>query len=227
MATMNLKLKAGLLAGVLAVTASTGCSEDADTGSEEHDDHDDDHDDHNHDNELITTVTLTFTSEDGDAVTASFRDLDGDGGASGTTENLVLAPETTYSVRLELLNELEDDTEDVTEEIAEEAEEHFVFLYGPNVSGPSSDGDGFLVHEFDDLESDYTENVVGEDLPVGIASIVTTNTAGDGRLSVAVRHLPPLNGAPQKLSDLPDAFARDEAIAGSNDVDVTFEVSVE
>lgn len=236
---MKLKLKAAFFAGLLSVTASTGCSEDAEAESEDdhdhdhdddhEDDHDDDDDDHDHDheNELITTVTLTFTSEDGESVSASFEDLDGDGGASGTTENLVLAPETTYSVRLELLNDLEDEPEDVTEEIAEEAEEHFVFLYGPNVAGPSSTGDGFLVHEFSDLESDYTENVVGDDLPVGIESTVTTSAAGDGRLSVIVRHLPDLNDVPQKTAELPDAFARGEAIAGSNDVDVTFEVRVE
>jgi hypothetical protein len=226
---MKIPKRLALFTALLFATA-TGCDDDSGSSEEEHseDEHDDDdHDghDHNHENELITTVTLTFTSDAGDVVTASFSDPDGDGGASGTTDRIALAPETTYAVELTLLNELED--ENVTEEIAEEAEEHFVFLYGPSVTGPASMGDGLVTHEFDDVETDYAENTVGDDLPVGISSIVTTGAAGSGTLSVLVRHLPPVNDAAQKTAELPDAFARGEEIPGSNDVDVRFELTVE
>ncbi len=220
-----MRTKSVLLVALLAF--STSACDDDDESPTEHDDHDGhDHDhDHNHDNELITTVELSFTSSTGKVATATFVDEDGDGGASGTAERLVLDANTTYEVQLRLHNDLED--EDVTAEIAQEAEEHFVFFYGPSVRGPSSAGDGFLVHEFDDLESDYTENEVGENLPVGLSSIVTTSAAGDGQLSVLVRHLPQLNDAPQKSASLVDAFARGEVIAGNNDVNVVFEVVVE
>lgn len=236
---MNTSNRLALFTALLFATA-TGCDDHsgaADDGEGqasgnvcgddgEEDDHGHDHShDHNSENELITTVTLTFTSDDGDVVTASFSDPDGDGGASGTTDAIALAPNTTYAVELTLLNDLEN--EDVTLEIAEEAEEHFVFLYGPNVSGPASMGDGLVTHEFADSEADYTENCVGDDLPVGITSTVTTGDAGAGTLSVLVRHLPPINDAPQKTADMPDAFARGEEIAGSNDVDVRFELTVE
>lgn len=204
----------------------SGASEEESGGHEDDDGHDHDHDhDHNHDNELITTVTLTFTSREGAVVSASFSDPDGDGGASGMTDPIVLAPETTYDVALTLTNDLED--EDVTEEIAAEAEEHYVFFYGPNVMGPASMGDGLVIHEFADVETDYADNEVGEDLPVGLASVVTTGAAGEGELSVLVRHLPPLNDDPQKTAEMVDAFARGEEIAGSNDVDVRFELTVE
>lgn len=234
---MNTSKRLALFTALLFATA-TGCDDDSGAGGEEgpdtdgecgeHDDgghgHDHDHD-HNSENELITTVTLTFTSDAGDVVTASFRDPDGDGGASGMTDAITLAPNTTYAAKLTLVNELED--EDVTLEIAEEAEEHFVFFYGPNVVGPASMGDGLVTHEFSDVETDYTENCVGDDLSVGLSSTVTTGDAGAGELSVLVRHLPPVNDAPQKTADMPDAFARGEEIAGSNDVDVTFELTVE
>ncbi len=219
-----------LACGALALSP-LGCDSDAD--ADEHhdtDDHDHDHDtdDHDHDHgetELITTVTLTFTSDTADTVTASFRDPDGDGGASGTTEEIVLAPGTTYTMTVGLLNELED--EDITEEVREEAEEHQFFFFGESVSGPASMGSGLLTHGYADLESDYTENAVGEDLPVGIASTVTTAEPGDGDLTVMLRHLPPINGSPQKAPGLAEAFAAGGTPPGETDVDITFVVHVE
>jgi len=226
---MKSKLSATLFAGLLSVGV-TACDDEGEAHEDEHGDEDEDaHDhDHGHDHDEghgITTVTLTFTSEDGEVVTGSFRDEDGPGGESGVADKIILAADTTYNVEMELVAELEETN--VTELIADRAEGHFVFFHGPQVSGPASAGDGFLVHEFDDLESDYTENEVGEDLPLGLASIVTTTTAGEADLSVIVRHLPELNDTPQKTADLPEAFARGEEIAGSNDVDVTFDIEVE
>ncbi|MEM6291696.1 MAG: hypothetical protein AAGA54_10540 [Myxococcota bacterium] len=197
--------------------------------TEGHDDEGDD-DGHSHDGneetEVITTVTLTFTSDTADTVTATFQDLDGDGGASGTSEPITLAADTTYTMTFEVLNELEDPAEDVTAEIAEEAEEHFVLVYG-DVDGPASAGGNLVTHAYADVESDYADNAVGDDLPVGLSNTITTNAAGVGELSVMLRHLPQINDEPQKTADLPMIFQGGSDIAGDVDVDVTFDLTVE
>ena len=190
-----------------------------------HDDHGEDTDDHNHEEELITTVTLTFTSDTADTVTASFRDPDGDGGMSGTTETITLAANTTYTMTIELLNELED--EDITEEIREEAEEHQFLLFGTAVAGPASMGSGLLTHAYADVESYYTDNAVGDDLPVGLSNTITTSDAGMGELDLMLRHLPPINDAPQKAPGLAEDFGAGGTPPGDTDVNVKFDVVVE
>ena len=162
-----------LLTTCLIAALPLGCDSDAegDEGSHEteggHDTDDDDHEE----TELITTVTLTFTSDAGETVTAAFSDLDGDGGASGTADLVMLAADTTYSLAIQFTNDLEQPAEDITEEVGDEAEEHQVFVYGASVTGPGSMGDGLLTHAYADVESDYTENETGEDLPVGLQSL--------------------------------------------------------
>lgn len=246
---MNLKT---LLATCLIAALPLGCDSDAegegDEGSHETEGHesegecheeegDDDHD-HDHgdedecggagEEELITTVTLTFTSDAGDTVTAAFSDPDGDGGESGSADPIVLAADTTYSLSIEFTNDLENPFEDITEEIEEEAEEHQVLIYGGSVTGPASMGDGLLTHAYADLESDYAGNTVGDDLPVGLVSTITTGAAGaDGELQVMLRHLPELNGTAVKTSDLADSFAAGDAVPGDVDADVRFDVTVQ
>lgn len=190
--------------------------------------HESEGDDHEH-TELITTITLTFTPESGETVTASFSDPDGDGGASGTSDPIVLAPNTTYTMTVALLNELEEPAEDVTEEIREEAEEHQFLVYGASVTGPGSAGDGLVTHAYADVESDYGDNAVGDDLPVGIANTITTTDAStmDGELRLMLRHVPELNGSPQKAAGLAEAFAEGGDPPGETDVDVGFVLTVE
>lgn len=196
--------------------------------AKEGDDHGDE-DGHDHETEVITTVTLTFTAEGGEVVTASFRDPDGDGGMSGSSEPIVLAPETTYTLSVSFLNELEDPDhpEDLTSEIEAEAEEHQLFLYG-SVAGPASMvADSVLTHAYADLESDYGPNAHGEDLPVGLVNTITTTRPNEGQLQVMLRHLPELNEEPQKEAGLAELFATDPAaLPGDTDVDVRFDVTV-
>lgn len=218
-----------ILACVALAALPMACDSDGDagdTGSHDTDDSGETHDDE--DTELISTITLTFTSEAGDTVTASFTDDDGDGGASGIAEPIELSPDTTYSLTVQFLNELEDPSEDITEEVREEAEDHQVFFYGASVNGPASDGDGVLTHAYADLESDYGENLVGDDLPLGLSNTLTTGAAAtDGELRVMLRHLPDLNGAPQKTSDLGMLLSAGDALPGEADADVRFDVSVQ
>ncbi len=102
-----------------------------------------------------------------------------------------------------------------------------LFILG-DVMGPASTLAGALLqHAYADLESDYGDNAVGEDLPVGLANTITTGTAGEGQLRVVLRHLPELNGEPQKSADLPAQLAAGADLPGSVDVDVTFELVVQ
>lgn len=81
--------------------------------------------------ELITTVTLTLT-ENGtsNTVTATFRDLDGDGGAAPTIGTLTLKAGSTYTGSIKLLDESKNPPEDITAEVEEEADAH-QFFYTP------------------------------------------------------------------------------------------------
>ena len=207
-------------------------TEGHETEGHETEGHDTEDDSHGHDTdgghneeELITTVTLTFTAEGQDPITVSFDDPDGPGGASGTADDIALAADTTYAVEVGFFNALEN--EDISTEIAAEAEEHQILVYGDSVTGPASMGDSLLTHAYDDVESDYTENTVGDDLPVGLANTITTGAAGSGELHVMLRHLPPLNDEPQKTADLASMFAAGESVAGGVDADVHFDVTVE
>jgi hypothetical protein len=179
--------------------------------------------------EQITTVELTFSPDGGGpAVTAAFRDPDGDGGASGSSEPIMLAASTTYTLTLAFANELFDPPEDITAEVEAEAEAHQVFIHGDAVAGPATGvGDALLVHAYADVESDYGDNAVGDDLPVGLANTITTMDAGSGKLAVMLRHMPELNGQPQKASGAAERLASGEPLPGDVDADVEFTATVE
>lgn len=187
--------------------------------------------DHSHEEtEAITTVTLTFTPDGGgEAITASFRDPDGDGGMSGSSDPVTLAADTSYTLTVTLLDELEDSPEDITTEIQSEAEEHQLLFFGSAVAGPATEAtDALLTHAYDDVESDYGADTQGDDLPVGLRNTIATGAAGSGELQVMLRHLPELNGEPQKTADLANAFATNPAdVPGETDANVRFDVTVQ
>ncbi len=125
--------------------------------------------------ELITSISLTFTNTADAADVKTFKsvDLDGDGGNPPQTETIVLTANKTYSLKVSsLLNELENPAEDVLAEVAKEKDEH-LFVY--RVTG------------------NLTINVIDRDtknLPIGISSTAVTTGAGTGTLSVELRHQP-------------------------------------
>ena len=210
------KCASGLWLPLVAVLALISC---------EHG-HDHDHN-HNHENEVISRVVLTFTPTDGGApLTFQFDDPDGDGGVSGTADRIDLTAGTEYTLALRFENGLEDPAEDLSGEIKEEAEEHFVFVLG-DVAGPASTpAQALVTHAYADRESDYGDNAVGDDLPVGLTHTINATLAGEGTLRIMLRHLPPLNDQPQKTGDLPADLAAGRDLPGSVDVDVSFELVV-
>ena len=145
--------------------------------------------------EVITTMNVYV---DG-ALAMSSTDSDGDGPLEPVVTDGVLAANTTYSVRLEFLNELEDPAEDITEEVEEEALEHQVFY--------SAGGDLNVGVEYANFDSD--EN------PLGTLITLTTNEAGSGTITITLVH------EPMKPND---GLA---TAGGSTDIEVTFNVSVE
>jgi hypothetical protein len=172
--------------------------------------------DGDHDNEIISRIELTFTPEGGGApLVFEFTDPDGDGGTSGVADRIELMSETTYVLTIAFENSLVDPPEDLTVEIEAEAEEHFVFVLGD------------VQHAYADLESDYGTNAVGEDLPVGLRNTISTDATGTGELRIVLRHLPELNGEPQKSGELPELLAAGEDLPGGIDADVTFELVVQ
>ena len=172
--------------------------------------------------EVITTVTLTFTPVGGgDSIVATFDDPDGDGGDEPTLDDVALELGTTYNLQVDFENRLEDPAENITEEIADESDEHQLFFTGGAVAGPASDAEtAFLAHAYADKDVN--------DLPVGLENTLTATDVGTGDFVVTLRHLPPENDQPVKVEGLEDMVKTDgfAAIGGDTDVQVNFEVTV-
>ncbi|MBC8070652.1 MAG: hypothetical protein IAG13_20145 [Deltaproteobacteria bacterium] len=209
---MSPRLKTTLLLALLA----SACAADNDAPDDEAE------------SEIISRVVLTFTPTGGGSPFAfEFNDPDGDGGVSGTADAIELPAEQSFALDVGFVNTIADPPEEITEEIREEAEDHFVFVLGEGVAGPAATSSApVLTHAYDDVESDYGDNAVGDDLPVGLRNTIDTNTVGNGTMRIVLRHLPELNGSAQKTGDLPEALAAGETLPGSVDVDVSFALAV-
>lgn len=153
--------------------------------------------------EVITTLSYTLTSSNGDAVTMSFRDLDGDGGDAPTIIGGTLSANTTYVGLLSLLNESETPAENVNEEIEEEDEEH-QFFFSSTVPE--------LSVTYGDMDEDGN--------PLGLVSTVTTGAAGSGTLTVILRHEPDKNAEGVPSGNISNA-------GGETDIEVSFDVTVQ
>ena len=170
---------------------------------------------------------VTFTPAGGGAALVfEFSDPDGDGGVSGASDRIDLAAGVEYSLGVRFVNSLAEPPDDITEEVKAEAEDHLVFVLG-DVAGPASTAPSALVtHAYADRESDYGANAVGDDLPVGLVNTITAKDPGSGELRLILRHLPALNGQPQKSGDLPGELAAGRDLPGGVDVDISFELVV-
>lgn len=180
-------------------------------------------DDHDHnENEVITTVRLSFRPVGGgDATIYVWADPENDG--DPVIDPISLSDATDYVLEAAFLNELEDPAEDLTIEVADESDEHQVFLVGSGVEGPATgeNPDAVVGVAYDD------EDASGD--PIGLVHSVETLGAGDGELTVVLRHLPPEDGAVVKGPGLAETVAEQgfAAIGGDDDVNVTFPISVE
>ena len=158
-----------------------------------------------HEEELITSLTLTFVnqSNSSDIKVFSWYDADGDSGLDPVINAESLDANTIYNVSVELLNTTENPAENITEEVAEEAEEHQFFYVASQNSGVTA--------QYDD------QDVNGN--PIGINTVfTTTNVSADGSLIVTLKHEPTKG---------PNVGIEDAASAGGeSDIQVTFELDV-
>ena len=144
--------------------------------------------------EVITTMNVYV---DG-ALAMSSTDSDGDGPLEPVVTDGVLAANTTYSVRLEFLNELEDPAENYTYEIIEEGIDHQIFVSLNNGSDVS----------INNFNLDENGNILGTQFQL------TTGSVGEGTITITLVH------EPMKPNDGLDSAG------GSIDIQVTFDVLV-
>ena len=151
-----------LLALCIAASLSLACgSDDPEPPNEE---------------ELITTVNVTFTNngQTDEAVTGTFRDIDGPGGEAPTITGVQLSANSSYTVTVEFLNESETPAEDVTAEVREEDLDHQVFfVIGGNIG---------ITYSYGDQDSQGN--------PLGLTGTLTTTVAGNADIQVVLVHEP-------------------------------------
>lgn len=200
----------------LVLLLSSGCS-DVEGKEDGHD-----HDHHGHNHGVTTSLYLEFTPQAG-GETLSFGWSDPEDDGAPIIDDVVLSDGETYDLSIEVWNDLEDPAEDVTPEIAAEAEEHQFFFTGDSVQGPATgtNEDAIIEHAYADSDADG--------VPLGLDNTVSVLAAGAGTLTVTLRHLPPEGGNVVKTGDLASEVASGgiDSIAGDNDIQVEFAVSVE
>lgn len=153
--------------------------------------------------ELITTVKITFTpSQGGDARVFQYQDLDGEGGNAPTVTAEALQANTAYNMSVEFQNESTDPVDNITDEVQEEGVDHQLFY---SFTG----GIGTLVY----ADQDDNGN------PIGLQNTFTTGNASTGNMTLTLKHQPDKNAAGVKNGDITNA-------GGETDVEVTFYVEV-
>ncbi|MBL7765966.1 MAG: hypothetical protein JNJ58_07740 [Chitinophagaceae bacterium] len=125
--------------------------------------------------ELITTLLMTFTDSAGvkPSTTVAFKDPDGDGGNNPTQwDTIKLAASTTYNMSLLLLDESKSPADTISNEVLAEASEHlFCFtISGANCQVKRTDSDGTY--------------------EIGLQSKWTTGAISNGNAEVMLRHQP-------------------------------------
>jgi hypothetical protein len=171
--------------------------------------------------ELITKATLTFTPTTsalaGGTVVATASDPDKDGPQELTVSGpIILAKSTTYTLSIELVNELasEDDEEyNITGEVEEEADEHLFFFGWSDGLFSSPAGNGNIDNRADAVNYKDKDN---KNLPLGLKTEWTTAaTAQSGKtFRVVLKHQPDLKSQTSKSTD------------GESDLDISFSMEI-
>lgn len=163
---MKQKMTNVMLAGILLVGLIAGCKKDNDQVpvpqpviNEQ---------------EVITTMMLSFvdSANTSNIRYATFRDPDGDGGASyDIFDTIILQPNKTWYTSITLLNETVSPADTISNEVLEEANDH-LFCFSP--SGTSA------IVTITDLD--------GNSLPIGLQSKWKTTSTGVGTMQIELKH---------------------------------------
>ncbi|OIQ15443.1 MAG: type 1 periplasmic binding fold superfamily protein [Flavobacterium sp. MedPE-SWcel] len=148
--------------------------------------------------EVITTLTATFTPVvNGEVVTLTSRDLDGDGpDAPVLTVSGDFITGATYNGTIEFANETVTPAEDITEEVQTEGDEHQIF-FQQNGLGT------FTYNDMDDNQN-----------PIGLSFIYqAAATATTGTLTITLKHEPNKDAEGVSEGDITNAGGVSEASA--------------
>lgn len=160
-----------------------------------------DHEPHD-DNELITTVDLTFTDANKKVTTFTYQDKDGDNKAE-KFDRIILDKNMNYSLEINVYDETKNPKANITEQIKVESDVHlFVFKVTPTAL--------------------LTLKAIDQDkngLPIGLMSSgATQNAAGTGKFNLILKHQPPVNGKAVKTGG---------ELGGSTDIDLNFDLTIQ
>ncbi|TAE75162.1 MAG: type 1 periplasmic binding fold superfamily protein [Bacteroidetes bacterium] len=161
-------------------------------------------------NELITTVELTFTRLDANGnvvspqipVVTIWEDLDGTGTGAPVVSpaSIILFRNTRYRIGVRFLDKTKNPVKNVTDEVSGEGTKHQIFFI-------RNATDIFSAFAYGDTDSGGK--------PIGlIANITTNSTSTSGSLRIVLRHEPNKNAAGVSTGNITNA-------GGSTDVDTT------
>lgn len=166
--------------------------------------------------ELITKVALRFTPTSGSAIVVTASDPDGEGVLDMVVDGPIeLAAATTYTLELELINDLHSSAEagyNVSDQIKTEADEHqFFFQWSDDIfANPAGNGNV-------DTRSDPV-NYLDEDdhnLPLGLITSWTTNGPVSSKyFRILLKHQPGIKSSTSSSKE------------GESDLDIQFTLSV-
>lgn len=149
--------------------------------------------------ELITTVSLSFNSNAFPTlpIVYNYRDIDGIGGLPPSIDTIKLNSNLNYMLNVMFLDESKTPTVDITEEVAEEANDHLVVFETDT---------NYLKINITDLDTNTPA------LPIGLSSTITSKAKGTTTLRIRLKHQPGIKNGDPNL--------------GETDVDVVYPVVI-
>jgi len=168
--------------------------------------------------EMITKVTLTFTSEAGGPdIISSATDPDGDGVQNISSDGVtILEQDKIYNLSITLINELVDPSSpeyNVTHEIEETGDEHLFYFGWTNNIFSIPSGNGNIDNRLDEISYADQDN---NGLPIGLTTTwKTTMGTQKGTFRILLKHQPGLKSGTS------------ESTVGETDLAVTFEIEVQ
>jgi hypothetical protein len=179
-------MKKLLFAAVIATTVFSACKKEDDG--------------HGNEEELITTVTLSFAEAGTSNVrTFTFRDIDGDGGAAPSLfQTINLQQNKIYNVAVTFTNEAVTPAEDITAEIVREGTDHQIYYV-------SSGGTNIAVSNL---------NTDANGRALGTTGRAATDAAGTGFLTTTLKHKPGIKAN------------NDPVTVGETDIEIRWPVTI-
>jgi hypothetical protein len=156
--------------------------------------------------EVLTTLILTFTPSDGSAIKyIMYKDLSPEDTAGSVITSDTLERNKSYTMTVSVLNETFTPAQNITAEIRSEGTDHqFFFIQNPLGL--------FSMLEYNDKDAD--------DNPIGLINLAkTTDAELSGTMRVVLRHEPLKLGIGVPDGDITNA-------EGETDIDVTLPIAI-